>query len=180
VTIIVTLTATEMAHAEDVATQRHALGTPSRQPDSGADPLRIDLVGAMAEIAVCNHYGEDYRRWVTVMADRPGAIPDLMHRGWKVSVKGTERWKRPLHLIIPEHDTANDIYVLVSVTPDRWTCGLQGWTTRADLLSYPPEPWKWLMDRPGQKRAGALRRYVPCEHLKPCRVHDRKDQRQYA
>jgi hypothetical protein len=122
----------------------------------------------MAEIAVCRYYGENPYYWVDVYDERPGATADLIYAGHTVSVKGRERWASPLDLIVPEHDVANDVYILVSVTLESRCCELRGWIPRQDLLRYEPEPWKWTEDRPGYATP-ERRRYVPVQNLRPCR-----------
>lgn len=135
----------------------------SRPLDSGyADG---DIIGAMAEIAVCLYFDVSYLRYVTVYAERPGAIPDLILGNYRVSVKGRTRDRLPLDLIVPSHDM-NDIYILVSVTE---VCTLWGFMRHDDLMKYPAEDWKWTSDRPGATRE-ARRRYVPVEKLTPVNV----------
>lgn len=160
-----------MVYAGAVAEGRRDGGAPSPNdtPDAGTCNGRVHLVGVMAEMAVCLHYGEPYQLWVTAHDERPGAIPDLLHKGYRVSVKGRERWESPLDLVVPSYDTRNDIYVLVSVSVDEARCGLRGWITRDRLLTYPAKPWMWTADRPGARRPAKLRRYVPVEDLRPCR-----------
>lgn len=165
---LVTLPPGLLHYAIQVGESRHRSGSPSRTPDSGFAPIRVDLTGAVAEVAVCLFYGEDPSRWVVAHDARPGAIPDLIHAGYKVSVKGRERWDKPLDLIVPEHDVHNDIYVLVSVVLEHGVCGLRGWIPRRDLLTYPVQPWKWTTDRPGAT-TNAGRRYIPVDDLKACR-----------
>lgn len=160
----------EMAYAREIAEGRYMVDR-SRPLDSGADASQGDLVGVMAEMAVCLHYGLEYHDIVIVFDTRPGAIPDLIWRDYRVSVKGRERWSSPLDLIIPSHDIHNDIYILVSVRVSVGMCGLRGWIGRDDLLRYPEEEWKWTNDRPGAHRQ-AKRRYVPVEKLRACRRHD--------
>lgn len=166
---IVPLSPPEIHYAHTIAIQRNAKGTTSRTPDSGFDPIRVDLIGTMAEIAVCVFYGEDYTTYVVAHDNRPGAIPDVMHRGYKVSVKGRDRWEEPLDLVVPEHDVQNDIFILVSVDVEEGICGLRGWVTRKELLQHPAEEWKWTNSRPGATKRGKKRRYVPLWDLRPCK-----------
>jgi hypothetical protein len=158
----------DLAYARRIGRGRYERGGPSREPDSGKPSLRVDRVGAMAEVAVCRFYGEDPHTWVTVHLTRPGAVPDLVHKNKRVSVKGRERWVEPLDMIVPQHDTDNDVYMLVSVEFQSGVCGLQGWLYRDELLRYPLQMWQWTGDRPGSVRT-ALRRYVPVADLHPCR-----------
>jgi hypothetical protein len=156
-----------MEYAREIGEKRHASGGPSRELYSGGDRVRNDQVGAMAEMAVCIYYGLDPGEWVTYHDKRPGAIPDLIYEGYKVSVKSSEHWK-PVTLIVPEGDTDNDIYILVSVGYDDGICGLRGWITRQDLLNHEPQPWRGPSKYPGSK-SDKRWRYVPVEDLRPCK-----------
>lgn len=164
----ITLSDRDMEYAEQTARGRNATGGTSRPLDSGFNALRGDLVGTMAEMAVCLYYGLDYEQFVTVYATRPGAIADLTYEGYAVSVKGRERFDSP-DLVVPEKDTNNDIYLLVSVDVEKRYCLLRGWVTRKELLRYEPEGWKWAANRPGASKS-KKRRYVPFEALHPIRV----------
>jgi hypothetical protein len=163
----------EATYAATIAYRRNA--DRSRPMDGGGDQISDNVYGAMAEVAVCLYYGEDYRRWVTVVADQSyagrGATPDLMHDNYRVSVKSTTHWGDHIHLIVPEHDTMNDIYVMVSVDVDRAVCGIRGWVTRDTLLTYQPEPTRFFRGRPAQG-SSRLWRYIPVRDLRPCRVRE--------
>lgn len=164
----------DAAYATSVGAARAIAGKPSPndEPDSGKGNVRVHTVGAFAEVAVCRFYGEDPYYWVETYEERPGATADLEHAGLRVSVKGTEYWgnaDKPPFLIVPQHDTANAIFVLVNVDLGNHTCTLRGWVTRSELLRYAPEPWRdWKTGAPGLDRTGKLRRYVPLEDLRPC------------
>jgi hypothetical protein len=166
---IISLNVDDMHYARGIAEGRRHQGTPSNPDDSGYGAVAVDVVGVMAEMAVCLHYGEEYRLWVTAYKERPGAIPDIIHKGYRVSVKGTHRWERPLRLFVPAHDTTNDIYLLVSVDLAGARCGLQGWLTRRELLAYEPMGWQWTTDRPGSRKGNKRWRFVPVDDLRPCR-----------
>lgn len=164
---LISLTTDERSRCAQIGADRMRGGN-HRPPADGNDPLRVEIIGTMAEWAVCRHYGLDPNEWVKAYDHRTGPIPDLMHRGFRVSVKGRVRWHTPLDMIVEEHDTENDIYILVSVNPDSGQCALRGWITRDDMLRYPSEGWKWTTDRPGAYR-DHKRRYIPVEDLRPCR-----------
>ena len=164
---IVPLTPIEASYAAMIGTIRH-LSSGSRPLNSGYDAVRGDIVGAMGEVAVCLWYGEDYRHWVKAYTARPGAIPDIMHGDWSVSVKSTEKWER-VTLFVPTHDT-NQIHVLVSVDYDDQVCALRGWVSRKDLARFPPEPWRPM--QPGRPTPAQIEgktwHYVPLKELRPC------------
>jgi hypothetical protein len=163
-------------YANGIAKQRHARegdgGKLSRPLDSGANGLRGDQVGALAEVAVCLFYGREPEAFVLARHALPGPQPDLLYetsrRTYRVSVKGRERWIEPLDLVVPSYDVENDVYILVSVNLAAAQCALRGWIKRERLLTYPPQAWQWTDDRPGAER-DALRRYVPLADLRPCR-----------
>lgn len=157
----------EIEYAQDMAVARHTTGSASKTLDSGFDAVGGDLIGVLAEMAVCIAYGVRYEEFVTVYKSRPGAIPDVIYEGYKISVKGTPIFTSP-HLIIPDYDVNNDIYVLVSVQVDKGYAQLRGWIPRDELLTYQTEEWKWYYDRPGAARK-KLRRYVPLGDLRQCR-----------
>jgi hypothetical protein len=157
----------EITLANTVAIERHTTGGKSRDLHSGFEPKRQDVVGAMAEIATCLWYDLNPHEWVKVYDERPkGSDPDLIYKGFKVSVKGTEWWN-PCTLMLPEYDTANDIYILVSVDPDTGHCGMRGWIKRPDLLKRELVPWKGKSDVPGANR-NVKWWYIPLNELAPC------------
>lgn len=166
----IALTPRQRAYATHIGKQREAMAR-SRPLDSGYSDG--DVIGAMAEIAVCLYFDVSYLRFVTVYDERPGAIPDLCLGDYTVSVKGRTRNTLPLDLIVPAHDTHNDMYILVSVNygtlVESGVCRLWGYIRRNDLLQYPVEEWKWTTDRPGAKRE-ATRRYIPVQKLTPVNV----------
>ena len=165
----ITLTPDQLKFCAGIGRGRHNSGSPSRQSDSGFSGLRVDLVGCMAEVAVCLFYGLDYEEQVTIHESRPGAIPDVKLGKWKVSVKGRERFDSPLDLVIGENDVHNHIYLLCSVNIETGFVLLRGYVTRPELMKYPLEEWKWTSDRPGAAKRGKRRRYVPVEDLRPCK-----------
>lgn len=157
-----------MKHAWSVASGRHNTGGPSREPDSGFDPIRVDVVGAMAEIAICKLYGVDYTDQVKVEKNRPrGDLTDLRINGYKLGVKGRERFDNPM-MVVPEYDDKCDLYFLCSVNPEEGYVEVRGYCTRNTLKQIEPEEWKWTNNRPGAKKK-AKRRYVPLEMLTECR-----------
>jgi hypothetical protein len=108
--------------------------------------LRTDIVGAMAEVAVCVFYGEDPRDQPYPWEGRWGNTPDLILRNHSVGVKGTEHWTGKLTLFVPALDPS-DLFVLVSVDVEKQKCGLQGWASRSDLGGYEPVKDGWRMVR---------------------------------
>ena len=165
---IVPLSSQEITHAHKVAVDRNAKGTTSRPLHSGFDAIRGDLIGAMAEIAVCLFYDEDYHEHVVAYDNRPGASPDLTHKGYKVSVKGTPHWKEGIHLILPDYDTRNDIYILVSVDVEDAVCGLRGWLHVREVVTFEPSPWRGPTGMPGAQ-SNKRWRYIPDWELRPCK-----------
>lgn len=158
----------DMLYARRIAKERHETGGRSKPLDSGGDPIRGDLVGVMGEMAVCMIYGLHYRDYVTVYSARPGAIADIVYKGYTVSVKGRERFDNP-ELVVPDYDDKNDIYILVSVAVEKSYCEVRGWITKTELMKFEPQGWKWAQNRPGAKNARKRRRYVPLDRLRQCR-----------
>jgi hypothetical protein len=132
-----------IVYATTIGTERHR-NAASRPLHSGGDQLHNDIIGTIGEVAVCLFYGEDPRRYVTAHDERPGTIPDLVHDGYRVSVKSTERFKLPLTLFVPEHDP-ND---------------------RSALDRFPAEPFKRI-GQPGSSGNGRYH-YIPVGALEPC------------
>jgi hypothetical protein len=165
---LVTLDAELMMYAFDVAYQRHTVRPSRPTPNSDRSLLHIDQVGAIAEVAACLFYGEDPYHWVQTYAERPGISADLEHAGYKVSVKGTDRWDDHLMLRARGDDTHNDIHVLVSVELATGKCAMRGWLTRQELLRYPVEAFRQHTPTPGPPTAKGWR-YVPTSELRPCR-----------
>jgi hypothetical protein len=151
-----------IVYATTIGTERHR-NAASRPLHSGGDQLHNDIIGTIGEVAVCLFYGEDPRRYVTAHDERPGTIPDLVHDGYRVSVKSTERFKLPLTLFVPEHDP-NDVFVLVSVAAT--FCRLHGWCDRSALDRFPAEPFKRI-GQPGSSGNGRYH-YIPVGALEPC------------
>jgi hypothetical protein len=98
---------------------------------------------------------------------RPGASPDLTVKGYKFSVKSTSYSGDNLQLVVPEHDTSNDLYVLCQVDVKSGVVGVVGHISKQKLLTYEPEEWKWTKNRPGNGKPQKKRRYVPAEDLTP-------------
>lgn len=155
----VELTPAQVAYANKIGLGRHTVA-PAKKLVSQGDMARTDIVGAMAEVAVCVYYEEDIHQ-VAVYDSRPGCTPDVVHKGWKVSVKATERWGS-VRLIVPEEDE-NDIYILASVKMEG-VVGLRGWLTHQEILKYEPT---WLdLGKPKSERRY---RYVSVYDLRRCR-----------
>lgn len=159
----VTLGAGHIRHARQIGRGRHGCAGGSNPLDSGEEAIRADVRGAMAEIAVCIAARVPMREHVEVYEKRPGASPDLVVGGRKVSVKSKKHWlpDYKCHLVVPEWDVENDLYVLVKVNEDEGLAWIMGYITRTDLLLYEPEEWKWDRSRPGAKKPQKKRRYVP-------------------
>ena len=153
------------AYALWVAEQRMEAGL-SKAPRGTAPNQRVDDIGALAEVAVCLHYGEDPHRWVRCLPGRPACAPDFEHDGYTVGVKGTGIWNDPL-LTVASHDE-NAIHVLCSVHPDSGKCGLWGWITRQELKQYPIEARRDDLRHPARQVAGKGWIYVPVGALHPC------------
>jgi hypothetical protein len=165
---LVTLDAELMMYAFDVAYQRHTVRPSRPTPNSDRSLLHIDQVGAIAEVAACLFYGEDPYHWVRTYAERPGISADLEHAGYRVSVKGTDRWDEHLFLRARGDDTHNDIHLLVSVDMATANCGMRGWITKQELLRYPVEAFRAHTPTAGPPTAKGWR-YVPTSELRPCR-----------
>jgi hypothetical protein len=166
-TLWIRLTTEQIEWAIKVARGREECSDGYTPPDNGEDSLKGNLRGAMAEIAVCVAAGIPYREHVDVYANRPGASPDLVVKGYKVSVKSCKKWVTNPSLIVMEKDTENDLYVLVRVDENPGLCEILGYVTKKQLLTYEPEVWKWDATRPGAKKPKKKRRYVPMEDLTP-------------
>lgn len=162
------LLAAQIEHAWEVGRARHASGTPSRPLDSGLSALEGDVLGAMAEIAVCDVYGGDWANQVASYEERPtDDLTDLLLRGKRIGVKGRARFEMPLDMVVPDYDTQNHLWFLCSVRVDTGFVLIRGFITRPELLEYEPEEWKWTEDRPGARKTNKRRRYIPCEDLHP-------------
>jgi len=154
-----------MAEIRALAQARYEAG-PVNPLVSGKDPLHNEVVGLMAEMAVCCYYGVGDEQVRTVYAIRPGAIPDLTMHGLTISVKATEYWHEPLHLIIPERDLGKDAYILVSVNVAGKYAGLRGWIDHRRLVAYPLTNTTLN----GRREAGKAWRHVPLSGLRECRL----------
>jgi hypothetical protein len=160
------LTEPQMRYAAQVGYGR-THSSRSNPLDNGGDSYMNDVRGAMAEIAVCLAAGVDYREQVMVYEERPGVSPDLVVKGKKVQVKATTYNGPDPHMVIPERDTDNDLYVLCIVDAEPGIVHIIGYVTRAQLLTYEPEGWKWTKDLPGASKFKKKRRYVPASSLTP-------------
>lgn len=152
-----------------IAKKRHERGGPSKPLDGLDDAMKGDILGVLGEAAVCVGYGYDPYQHVLALKKRPrGDLTDLTLMGAKLGVKTTSRFEDPIHLVVPEYDTACDFYMQCSADTETGLVWIRGVATRDELLKKTPEPWKWRRDRRGYKRPDKLRRYMRLDELHQC------------